>query len=255
MILNLSVPLKITRNWVYLLSTTFTIYAVLLPLSVLTYSKFYLTLIPETLPDIPFVFNQQLNDADIVHNAGPIDILKQRKLHGKFDDLLEYEVGINFALVCNNQDLDAVKVPYEISLLKQKAIVDSFKHSMIFACDTSSTYYKNNLFVPVNLKDYLPPILVNRDRINYVEVDSYITNGKTLNSIDLLSFSFTITRMLDGLQDDDKSFVRFTAHYSGFRWYMIKYYWACFIIGTLVFWAISSIMCVITSFALLWSSN
>lgn len=248
---NITIPLVLLKNWFYILSTFFLVSIILLPISVLTYLKFYESLIPETLPKIPFVFDN-LNST---HSSGFIDLLSHTKKHGQFDPLLDYEIDVNLALVCNDELSSVIdKIQYEIRMFGVEPNLEEtkFKHSILLNCNERNVYHSNNIFIPYTWRENVPPLMINWSRDLRLVIDRLVVPGWKLNNeveklLVLLRFDAKTN-----LHDDDYTYISFQTHFTGFRWYLIKYYWTSLAAGTLVFWGISSIVCIITSYALLW---
>ncbi|ODV78593.1 uncharacterized protein CANTADRAFT_6951 [Suhomyces tanzawaensis NRRL Y-17324] len=254
--INLNVPILASRNGAYLASLAFTAFFVLLPLAVLTYLRFYTTLIPKQSPNIPLQFIHNTNS-----NVVNVQELVSSKFYA-FDLLLDYQVDVNLALACSHTDAYHLNAPFTIYLETQAKDHNShrslrtevLKKSLFVKCDPAFVHQSNNKIVPFNLRHWVPPVLVNLDRHITVHLDNLVLKGSQLHD--------NIRRLQVGLEphsniliDDENSFLQFHIKYVGFRYYLVKYYYTCMLIGAGTFWMISTFVCLLVSYSMVWGGS
>lgn len=59
----------------------------------------------------------------------------------------------------------------------------------------------------------------------------------------------------DFLIDDNFSFLKIEVIWTGFRYYLVKYYYSCYVIGSLIFFGIMSGFGILISYAMLYINN
>ncbi|EAZ63049.1 predicted protein [Scheffersomyces stipitis CBS 6054] len=233
--LAVNLPLAITRNWLYMLTvaTTFTI---LLPLSGITYYRFYQTLIPPPSPQIPLIFNTN----DEWSHSEPT-ILGEELRNYEFDPLLRYRLNINLMVVCPE---------YNTYYKTRYSVVDDSSdkkiHSSTFFidCEKSYLYNTNNDYIPYNLRFWVSPVLVNLNRMIRFSLNKYVLSGSEIQE-KLAQFKILVENHLIVL--DDVSYVQIETDYTGFRFYLVKYFYTCFCVGTVILWCISGAISMLTS--------
>ncbi|KAK6459262.1 uncharacterized protein RJT20DRAFT_132402 [Scheffersomyces xylosifermentans] len=233
-------PLAITRNWFYFLTFVIT-FAVLLPLSILTYIRFYQTLIPHSSPRIPLVFHGVRS-----HTVSEPTLVEHALRRYEFDTLLKYNLNLNLVVVCSPFDINNYKVPY--SIVDQTTNTRLFNDTFFLDCDPNVIYSSNNLYIPFNLRFWVSPVLVDLSRSIQFSLTKLGMSGKQVLE-KLGHFKVEVDQRLTIL--DDVSYVQFEAEYNGFRYYLVKHYYICLIIGTGIFWATSASIGSLTSFIIL----
>ncbi|KAK6463703.1 hypothetical protein DFJ63DRAFT_335220 [Scheffersomyces coipomensis] len=214
---------------------------ILLPLSIITYVKFYNTLIPYASPRIPIHYKpNSIYDYDLSSDLIHLQSNLPRKF--KFDPLLDYKVSLNFEILCDTvKKGDVYQNSYSIINDQSEPLFD---HEFYVDCDSRYIYNNNNDLVPYNLRFWVPPMVVNIKRSIGFQLSNYRLNGKTLPST-FESFQILIDKSFIIVQDS--SFIEFEIVYTGFRYYLVKHYYKCLFIGVLVFWSISCSTSFLTS--------
>ncbi|KAK6197307.1 uncharacterized protein RJT21DRAFT_123101 [Scheffersomyces amazonensis] len=241
----ITVPITVLRN-VLFGSTFFITYVfILLPLSTLTYVKFYNTLIPNTGPSIPIhyqSFNSNNNHSLIGFNSDWIILQENLPRKFKFDPLLQYQINVKFDVLCDSTKRgDVYKNSYSIISENDKVLVS---HEFYIDCDARYIYNNNNWLIPYNLRFWSPPPLVNIKRSIGFNLAHLRLTGNQLPK-EFKNFTIVLENPFIVIQDTSK--LEFEIIYTGFRYYLVKHYYKCFVVGVVFFWYISCVSSFITS--------
>ncbi|KAI5952656.1 hypothetical protein KGF54_003523 [Candida jiufengensis] len=268
-IFGIYLPLKLTRNWLYITTTILSSIFIILPISFITYNKYYNTLIP--ISNSPFI-NLKFNE---IHNNNIFDNYNQENdnilisnlistsnfENFKFDDKSPYIFKIKLNLYCS-KNLQHTKCINKIDYIFNSTL----KNSFILDCDPVSVYSNKNQFIPYGFKNYIPSNIINFQKNNEIELDIFEIMGDKLNQENnkILNLVGTSTEfdynklLLNNIQnyiiDDNESFAWFEIKWTGFRYYLVKYYYFFYVLGTLIFWIISSTTSVLIGYAMLWKT-
>lgn len=240
----LVVPVQITKGWLYILTTLGTGLFILLPLAILTYNEYYNSLVPNpSSPPIALNFTS----TNLTHLSNLIPSLIE---DFEFDPHLTYIFEFNLHLICPDrggvQPQSTIrKIGYEI----QDDLGTFHQGSYILDCSSHYTYSQHNDYIPYNLRTWVPPFLVSYSRSNPVSLSRFEIRGdKILEQI--RDFRLQLTNV-DYLIDDNLSCFKYVVKWTGFRYYLVKYYYICFILGTVLFAGISGFTSLATSYGLL----
>lgn len=227
-----TVPLAFTRYFVYTTSLVVTVLCVLLPLSVLTYWQFYVALVPQ--PTQLIALEGHTQDIDLTTTSITLD-------HNS-----DYRVNIKLRAVCSSDSKGRVlQFPYTFSV--RGSSTPLYTDSFFIDCDTRYIHNAHNAFVPYNLRYWLSPWLVNHAKTTDIDLRGFLINGgeaaRTMKHITL--------QIAGGngdyfMIDTHVSQVAFSVVYSGFRYYLVRYFYLCLVVGLLAFWTINSLVCFLT---------
>ncbi|EGW31582.1 uncharacterized protein SPAPADRAFT_51578 [Spathaspora passalidarum NRRL Y-27907] len=239
--LGLVIPSQVTRSWLYFTTSASTTFLVLLPLAILQYNHYYNTLIPNSSsPVIPLNFTT--NRTNYLSNY-----IVPRFPDFEFDSELTYIFNIDLELLCpdHNPENTLHKIYYQ---LNDNAGV-FHQGSFILDCNPQLIYSVHNIYVPYALQSWVSPIFSSQARNHPVTLQTYELRGRELASIP--QFTMKLDNNRQYLIDDNESQLRFDVKWTGFRYYLVKYYYSCFAVGTFIFFSISSGVSVLVSYALL----
>ena len=224
--LGLTVPLAALRSYLYMATTATTSLFVLLPIAMITYDQYYKTLIPnESSPIIPLNFTTTT---------------------------ITYK---NLKLSSNNNNNKSFK-----------------QGSIILNCDPYVIYSQNNQFIPFNFRFWLSPYLIEHSQINNINLLPLEIPGDQLknwnnfkiilnnNNNDNINNQVSTPTAAQNqeiryLIDDNFSWIQFDVKWTGFRYYMVKYYYSCYLIGTIIFFMVSAGVGFFTSYTILLLNN
>lgn len=250
--LKLSLPLAITRQWLYILTLLISIFGVLLPISIVAYLNFYKVLIPKPITRIPLRFDpfsyKEVGMKSSLHLNKIYEVLKE-------DPTIKYEIGLNLNVVCNRKNYDDIYNINSVFSIEDKLVSNN---SFLLNCDTRFIYNENNWFIPYRLRFWVPPILTNIDKLINIKSPLIMVTGKQL--LELISEDERIRGALLHLDkrliiDNNNSFLEMTVQWDGMRYYMLNYYFTSLFIGVLIFWIPSSFICLISSMIVLLKST
>lgn len=248
--LRLSLPLTITRQWLYILTLLIAVFGVLLPISIIAYLNFYKILIPQQTTRIPLSF-------DVEHGKGMESQLQVKNIRELFKDDLEmkYEISLNLNIVCNKKNYDDIFNINSALTIENLFVANS---SFLLNCDTRFIYNSNNWFIPYRLRFWVPPIFTNIDKLINIKSPLIIMSGRQLSNLfDGSKLTKTSTVFLDKqlIVDNNNSFLDLKIQWDGMRYYMLNYYFTSLVIGVIIFWIPSSFACLLTSMIILINSN
>lgn len=235
---DISIPLVITRRWMYFFSLFMTVMFVLLPFSVLSYSKLHEALIPPNSPKTPLYFTSSSTQS--VYITGKDSVNENYR----FDPYLVYKWNVNLNLVCGDE-LKNKLFTVDYAIISQNATV--FNDFFILDCDISASHVHNNWFVPYNLRFWMPPITVNYDRSIDMALNKFKQPGHELMNKST-QFRIELQEIPGLIVNNDRSWMDFQIEFSGFRYYIVKYYILSFLVGVFSFWSTNTIVCLITTF-------
>lgn len=149
----------------------------------------------------------------------------------------------------------------------------SFKQgSIILNCDPYVIYSQNNQFIPFNFRFWLSPYLIEHSQINNINLLPLEIPGDQLknwnnfkiilnnNNNDNINNQVSTPTAAQNqeiryLIDDNFSWIQFDVKWTGFRYYMVKYYYSCYLIGTIIFFMVSAGVGFFTSYTILLLNN
>lgn len=229
----IDVPLFFTRQALYMFVIGFTVLAILLPVSVISYLNFYKMLIPTERVQLPLKFtDEHSNQTAHLNTASILPFLRM-------NSDLTFLVQLGLRGECTSS-YPSGRLSYNFSMSSYEPATDS----IFVNCDRRLVYVTKNLFVPYNLQDWVPPILVDIFQ-TFTIYESMITmDGSQLLKIlsadpfTTLTFprpySFEISR---------STTLDFVIEWDGIRYYMVKYRITSLIIGVFIFWSLSTFVC------------
>ncbi|CAI5758606.1 unnamed protein product [Candida verbasci] len=247
----LVLPLTLTRQWLYFTTTLSTSIFILLPLSIITYTQYYKTLIPlnsSPIQNLNFTKTGNPSISKFYHYSNSIFA---NYSNFDYDSELKYITNLNLRIICP-QAPTTKKVSYTFQ--SNFSIVS--QGSFILDCDSHLIYSHNNWIIPHNLKFWVPPILTTLSNSQKFNIEICEFKGSDLKGSNQ-EFSLILNDhgyLIDDsgyLIDDNFSNLRFDVKWTGFRYYLVKYYYTCFAFGTLVFFLISGAISILTSYAIL----
>lgn len=250
--LTFTIPLAITRQWLYISTLLLSIFGILLPISIVAYLNFYKVLIPKPITRIPLRFDpfsyKEVGMKSSLHLNNIHEVLKE-------DPGIKYEIGLNLNVVCNRKNYDDIYNINSAFSIEDKLVSNN---SFLLNCDTRFIYNENNWFIPYRLRFWVPPILTNIDKLINIRSPLTIVTGKQL--LELISENERTGEALLRLDkrlivDNNNSFLEMTIQWDGMRYYMLNYYFTSFIVGVLIFWIPSSFICLISSMIVLLKST
>ncbi|CUM64726.1 uncharacterized protein PRCAT00002337001 [Priceomyces carsonii] len=228
--LGLSLPLSLTRKWLYIITYLFSVFCILLPISIAAFAYFYSILIPDAVIKVPLIFTPK----DALSKTISMPIAWDNSL---IDDMVIYDAIVDLAIICERaKQSDSFNVDYEISKL-------SITGSTFLICDPRVTHSISNSFVPFKLRPWVPPFLVNWNTRGHIKFKIVNLNKKGLN--DLVNSIITLWGYY--IVDNDASLLTLSVQWQGFRFYLVRYHKTSFVFGVGLFWIVSSIMCLITA--------
>lgn len=158
------------------------------------------------------------------------------------------------------------KIRYNI----QNSVLDQFTQgSFILNCDPLQIYQLKNKLVPYNLRYWVSPNVVDYAQSRSIELDVFEIKGSQLahnkhlprNGETFLFDDFKIEMDSQGensggyIIEDYVSHAWFEIKWTGFRYYLVKYYYTFYILGTAVFFAIMLLVSVVTGYGILWINH
>lgn len=230
--------LFVTRQSLYGASLFTAIIAVLLPISLVTYLNFYKMLVPVERFAVPTLFLKSSSGLA----SSDIDPLKALSFLRRNADL-PFSVRINLRAVCFVEKSYHL-IEYLFSLTPQVTRENSF----IINCDLRYIYVDRNSWIPYHLRYWVPPIFV--DIFKTVEVDWPLlySTGRELAQLLHEQKSHILFRNTDPiLIDNSKTTLDFVIEWNGIRYYLVNYYFTSLFVGVLIFWGISSFICMIST--------
>lgn len=240
-----SLPLFITRNICYANVIGFVIFGILLPLSTVSYFRFYATLIPEQSSKLPLHFI----DPKISHEQHyTVDFYSAYDL--KRYKEIDYETCLNLRMLCISDV--ALQGTVEFKLINELGEEVLGRTKVSVDCTEKSLYFSKNRIIPYNLRFWVSPALTNCD--NHVDLKLpidledkirqrlfYSKRLKLLVTINCKSISV----------DPDQSCIEISAKWEGLRYLLTKHSLICKVLGILIFWFSSSVVCIFTSLLIL----
>lgn len=250
--LTFTIPLAITRQWLYILTLLISIFGVLLPISIIAYLNFYKVLIPKPITRIPLKF-----DPFSSKEVGMKSLFYLNNIHEvlKEDPAIKYEISLSLNIVCNRKNYDDIYNINSAFVIGDKSVSNN---SFLLNCDTRYIYNENNWFVPYRLRFWVPPLLTNIDKLINIKSPLTIITGELL--LQLISEGDNTRNALVHLDkrlivDNSNSFLELAIQWDGMRYYMLNYYFTSLFIGVLIFWIPSSFVCLASSMIVLLKST
>ncbi|KAI5968379.1 hypothetical protein CANMA_002370 [Candida margitis] len=159
-----------------------------------------------------------------------------------------------------------------------------FKHgSFILDCDPNLSFGLRNQFVPLALRNWVPSFLIDYRKSRAVEIDAFDILGSGLFTNDKLaavtnnnddhtangnnpppsSFSLILQSPEDTSRsnqrvftiDRSSSFAQFQLKLTGFRYFMAKYFFTFYFIGSLIFYVICCFVTFVTGYGILFTRS
>lgn len=293
--LGISVPLTIARSWLYIITTISSLLFILFPISLITYNNYYHSLIPKNSSfKIPLNFTI-LNNSNKIHSniINPMmfkDIIDNEltynfeielsilckpkselysidKIQYEFinilnsDNLIKSSSSSSSSSIVDNDNNDGDKKMI-IRKKKKRIFGDVFhKGSFILNCDPYEIYSRNNYIIPYNFKFLISPYLTKISQSIVLNFNKFKILGKNLSNMNEFQINLTNKNNnnndndYDFLIDDNFSFLKIEVIWTGFRYYLVKYYYSCYVIGSLIFFGIMSGFGILISYAMLYINN
>ncbi|KAI5967010.1 uncharacterized protein KGF55_000420 [Candida pseudojiufengensis] len=256
------------QNWLYLTTTILSSVFVILPISFITYNKYYNTLIPlSNSPLINLRFNELENEGMFYNLRGENNNILVSNListtnfeNFKFDDQSPYIFKIKLNLYCS-KSLQHTKCINKVDYIFNSTLRNSF----ILDCDPVAVYSNKNQFIPYGVKNYIPSTMINFQKSNEIELSIFEVMGNQLNSennnLKVIekdqNFNYNklyLNNIENYIIDDNESFAWFEIKWTGFRYYLVKYYYLFYVIGTLIFWVIGSSTSILMGYFMLYKT-
>ncbi|RCK58028.1 hypothetical protein Cantr_06458 [Candida viswanathii] len=282
--IGLSVPLTIIKSWLYALTTISSSIFVLLPIALITYNNYYHALIPRNSSFVvPLSFTSSPDGSyvtsSVISPSGKLDALEL--VLGKWEDVdleLSYVFEVCLYVVCKPKTelyaIDKLSYAYVFTDTKtstesesggvpekQEVMVidDRVFHtgSFVLNCDPYSIYAANNHIIPYNLRFYFAPYLTlilqsTTMRLNHFEIRGDKVSGLSDFQVRL---SLPEGSVEDFVIDDNESFLKVDVVWTGFRYYLVKYYYSCYLVGTAFFFGVMAGFGIFVSYAMLFFNN
>ncbi|CAK9439073.1 uncharacterized protein LODBEIA_P32970 [Lodderomyces beijingensis] len=296
-IFGLVIPLAITRTGLYLTTTISSSIFVLLPLSIITYHKYYTTLIPlANSPIIPLNFKFEPHQLPSYENATMVpsypfshhsstssslylsNLISPQFPNYEFDESSPYIFKIRLSIQCPStfyaslsslpppqppQSLASPSSSYQSSL-ETPPLLSKIQYTLqnpsvfkqgtfILNCDPMTLYQSKNSIVPYNLRFWTPPKLSNLEQSTIIEFGSFeIMGDKLQDSKNFQDFVLVLNHAANYIIEDGSTQVWFEIKWTGFRFYLVKYYYLFYVVGTLGFFLVSLAVSVLTGYGMLW---
>lgn len=216
-----------------------------------------------------------------------------------FDKDSLYTFKLNLALYCDHQfayDTSIHTIQYSLQLSLRPVTKPHnnnddievytsdepvFKSgSFILDCDPSLSYGIHNKFIPLALRNWVPPFLIDYRKFQTIEIDAFDIYGTGLTSVEhqpppqqhesqlgntndpsYSSFSLILQSPQDSSKkvqriftiDVNASFAQFTLKLTGFRYFMAKYFYTFYFIGSLIFYCICCVVTFVTGIGILFA--
>ncbi|KAG5422235.1 hypothetical protein I9W82_001330 [Candida metapsilosis] len=204
-----------------------------------------------------------------------------------FDKDSLYTFKLNLAMYCNHQfayDKSIHTVYYSLQSdmkpIEFSEVNDEWKYgsnepvfksgSFILDCDPNISFGVRNKYIPQALRNWVPPLFIDYRKYQTVEIDAFdiygsglLDNDHSTKSNNAVSTSpSTFSLILQSPSDDDplpkiftidtnSSFAQFSLRLTGFRYFMAKYFFTFYFIGSLVFYLICCTITFITGYGIL----
>lgn len=233
---DLSVPLALTRQSMYYSTIAFSTVVILLPLSVLSYLYFYSILIPLLVVRVPITFAPRVpfQDRRGMANIEPFGRIFEQT------PLLSYLVSLNLDVICHSEENKITSVVHNVTLENYSA-----RSTFVLNCEEDHIFYSNNWLVPYKLRHYVPPRLSDISKTVTIRSPYASLTGEEIDKMHSKLAAVNIRN--DAEVDDNHSFLAFHVQWDGIRYYMVTYYKSSLVVGTILFWASSSFVCLVTA--------
>lgn len=255
--LDIHLPLAITRNWLYLCVYFATAFFVLLPLSIITYLNFYRILIPVSSSTLHTKFTPFHNDYRSV--STPSDsLLRYFGLHSD----LHYDINLHLKTICNTRTSEIAHVRYNAFTGNHNTDENNTplaaEDVFIINCNLRTLYFEKNHFIPYNLRNYVPPFVVDitDTRTTIIPLRKGVSGQQISGLLQKPGAKQNVVVNVKSRSvyvDSDNSYFEFQVRWDGIRYYIYHYYFTSLVLGVGFFWAVSSLFCLISSL-LVWSS-
>lgn len=216
--------------------------AVLLPISIVSYLNFYKMLIPVERFALATNFIMKESATSLTSASADIDptpAISFLKRHAG----LPFSVRINLNAVCFIE-----KSYHLLSYVFRPNPAQESKSSFIINCDSRYIYVDRNHWIPYHLRYWVPPIFV--DIFKTVHVDHplvYMTGGELVDALQSQMSYLKFNDVCPILIDVTKTTLDFVIEWDGIRFYLVNYYYTSLFFGVLIFWAVSSFTCIVST--------
>lgn len=234
---NLAVPLALTRQSLYYSTILFSTFAILLPFSILSYLYFYSTLIPILVLRVPITFSAKESFHE--ERRGYANLEPYIKVFEQTPDLM-YLLSLNLDIICFSEKNSIRSVIHNVTLGSYSA-----RSTFVLNCEEDYIFHSNNRLVPYKLRHYVPPQLTDIRKIVNVNSPYSLLSGRQIS--ESLSYNARIDVHRNTDVDDNHSFLEFYVQWDGIRYYMVTYYKTSMLVGIIIFWGFSSFVCLLTA--------
>lgn len=232
---NLAVPLALTRQSMYYTTILFSNFVILLPLSILSYLYFYSILIPILTLRVPITFAPRL----FSNRVGIANIEPFRRLFEQTPQI-SYLLTLNLDVICYSEKNRIESVIHNITVGDYSA-----RSTFVLNCEEDYIFHSNNKLVPYKFRHYVPPALTDIRKIVNVNSPYSILTGEQIANLESKRAAIEVQN--SNHFDDNHSFLEFTVQWDGIRYYMVTYYKSSLFVGTVLFWVSSAFVCLITA--------
>lgn len=228
----IDVPLFFTRQALYMMVIGFTVLAILLPVSVISYLNFYKMLIPTERVLLPMKFTTN-RDTQTLH-LNTASILPFLRMNSDLTFLVQ--LGLRGECLRPYHG----RFSYNFNMSAHEMASDSF----LVNCDRRLVYVTKNMFVPYNLQDWVPPILVDIFQ-TFTIYESMLTmrGSDILKILSADPFTTLTCKPYYDYELSRSTTLDFVIEWDGIRYYMVKYRITSLIIGVFIFWSLSTFVC------------
>jgi hypothetical protein len=234
---NLAVPIALTRQSMYYSTILFSTFVILLPFSILSYLYFYSTLIPILVLRVPITFFPR--DSFHQERRGYANLEPYTKVFEQTPELV-YLLSLNLDIICYSEKNSIRSVIHNVTLGSYSA-----RSTFVLNCEEDYIFHSNNRLVPYKLRHYVPPQLTDIRKIVTVNSPYSLLSGRQISQS--LSHNARIDVHKNTDVDDNHSFLEFYVQWDGIRYYMVTYYKTSLLVGTIIFWGFSSFVCLLTA--------
>lgn len=257
--LGISIPLTILKSWLFTITTISSSILILLPISLITYNNYYNSLIPlNNQFKLPLKFDTNDNKSNIINGFKDSDVI---------DSEVNYELNFELYVVCKPKEslfnVDKINYQFITSNYREEQDKDEdrdkdeeiFEGSFILNCDPYELYSRKNYIIPYNLRFLISPYLTKISQSIIIKSKIFLIKGYELINLNNLQIKLNDLNSNDYLIDDNYSYLIVNIKWNGFRYYLVKYYYSCFIIGSLLFFGIMSGFSILISYIMLYINN
>ncbi|RCK64403.1 hypothetical protein Cantr_00036 [Candida viswanathii] len=291
-LIGLSVPLTILKSWLYALTTISSSVFVLLPIALITYNNYYHALIPRNSSFVvPLSFTNTPDGryitSSVISPSGRLDALGLGLGLGKWEDVdleLSYVFEVCLYVVCKPKtelySIDKISYAYVFTDTnttntesesgaggvpeKHEIVVTDDDDNRVFHtgsfvlnCDPYSIYATNNHIIPYNLRFYIAPHLTLILQSTTMRLNHFEIRGDKVSQLGDFQVRLGLPEgsVEDFVIDDNESFLKVNVVWTGFRYYLVKYYYSCYLVGTAFFFGVTAGFGIVVSYAMLLLNN